>query len=119
MSATTVVGRVSSDPSWTHAKRTALIGLTVVALVAMSFFVGRATAHLGSTSFSAQVVGTRTQLSAANRALIAGEVAPAGVARTTSALSPANRALIAAEVAPVTEQLGHANVASCRVGQPC
>jgi hypothetical protein len=115
MSATTVFGQVRSDQASTHSKRNAVIALTIIALFAVSFFVGRATAssHVSSTSSSAQVA-THPQLSPANRAIIAGEVAPLSNASTTERLSPANRALIAGEVAPLsnastTEQLSPAN----------
>jgi hypothetical protein len=93
MSATTVFGQVRSDQASTHSKRNAVIALTVIALFALSFFVGRATAtsHVGSST----QVATHTQL------------------------SPANRALIANDVAPVTQQLSQANTAVCLAGRPC
>src|ERR1019366_1864313 len=114
MSATTVFGQVRSDQVSTHSKRNAVIALTVIALFALSFFVGRATAT-SHVSSSAQVSGTTTeQLSPANRALIANDVAPLSNAGTTEQLSPANRALIANDVAPLsnagtTDKLSPAN----------
>ena len=112
MSATTVFGQVRSDQVSTHSKRNAVIALTVIALFALSFFVGRATAT-SHVSSSAQVSGTTTeQLSPANRALIANDVAPL----TALELSPANRALIANDVAPLSNAV---TTASCVAGRPC
>lgn len=141
MSATTVFGQVRSDQASTHSKRNAVIVFTVIALFALSFFVGRATAT-SHVSSSAQVAthtqlspadraviagdvaplsnaGTTEQLTPADRAVIAGEVAPLSNAGTTVQLSPANRALVANDVAPVTQQLSQANSASCVPGRPC
>ncbi len=141
MSATTVFGQVRTGETSTHSKRNAVIALTVIALFALSFFVGRATATShASTSGQAPIVThprlspanagliandvapvsgtTAQQLSPANRALIANDVAPVS-GTTTQQLSPANRALIANDVAPVTPQLSQANTASCVVGRPC
>jgi hypothetical protein len=140
MSATTVFGQVRSDQASTHSKRNAVIALTVIALFAVSFFVGRATAtsHVSSSvpvaahpqlspanrALIANDVAplsnaaTTPQLSVANRALIANDVAPLTDAGTTPQLSVANRALIANDVAPVT-QLNQANAASCFAGRPC
>ena len=82
MSATTVFGQVRTGETSTHSKRNAVIALTVVALFALSFFVGRAaaTSHVSS---SAQVA-THSQLSPANRAIIANDVAPLSNAGTTA-----------------------------------
>jgi hypothetical protein len=99
MSATTVFGQVRSDQASTHSKRNAAIALTVIALFALSFFVGRATAS-SHVSSSAQVA-TR-QLSPADRAIVAGEVAPLNNVGTTQQLTPADRAIVAGEVAPIT-----------------
>jgi dipeptide/tripeptide permease len=93
MSATTVFGQVRSDQASAHSKRNAVIALTVIALFALSFFVGRETASTHASS-TAQVT-------------------------TTEQLSPANRALIANDAAPVTQQLSQANTASCVAGRPC
>lgn len=122
MSATTVLGPVSSEQTRTPSKRTIVIAMTIVVLFAVSFFVGRATAtnHVSSVTSTAQV--TRAQLSHANAALIAGDTAPLSVTGTTTQLSAANRAQIAGDTAPVTSQLsqfGQANATSCRVGRPC
>jgi hypothetical protein len=119
MSATTVFGQVGTDQAPTHNKRNAVIALIVIALFALSFFVGRATAtsHVGS----AAQVATHPQLSAANRAQIANDVAPTyvEVAPNGEQLSAANRAQIANDVAPATPQLSQANSASCVAGRPC
>ena len=99
MSATTVFGQVSTGETSTHSKRNAVIAMIIIALFALSFFVGRATAtsHVGS---SAQVA-THEQLSPANRALVANDIAPVS-GTATEQLSPANRALVANDVAPLT-----------------
>jgi hypothetical protein len=99
MSATTVIGQVRSDQATTHSKRNAVIALIAIGLFALSFFVGRATAtsHVNS---SAQVA-THTQLSPADRAIVANDVAPLSQAITK--LSPADRAIVANDVAPVSE----------------
>ncbi len=91
MSATTVFGQVGTDQASTHNKRHAVIVFTVIALFALSFFLGRATAtsHVGST------------------------------AQTHAQLSPADRAIVANDVAPVTSKLRQANTASCVAGRPC
>ena len=93
MSATTVFGQVRSDQAAAHSRRNAVIALTVIALFALSFFIGRetATTHASST---AQVT-------------------------TTEQLSPANRALIANDGAPLTQEISQANTASCVAGRPC
>jgi hypothetical protein len=138
MSATTVFGQVSTEQSSTHSKRNAVVVFTVIALFALSFFVGRATAtsHVSSPA----QVATHTQLSPADRAIVANDVATTGnataaqlspadraeiandVAPLTNAgtdkLSPANRAQIANDLAPVTP-LSQANTASCIAGRPC
>ena len=123
MSTTTVFSQVDTNQTSTHTKRNAIIVFTVIALFALSFFVGRATAtsHVGTSS--AQVT-THPQLSPANRAQIANDVAPTyvEVAPNGEQISPANRALIANEVAPLTAlnpRLGQANSASCLAGRPC
>ena len=143
MSTTTVFGQVDTDQPSTHNKRNAAIVFTVIALFALSFFLGRATApnHLGS---SAQ---THAQLSAADRAIVANDVAPitptyVEVAPNREQLSPANRALIANDVAPLSNTslaklsptnrgqimnddlapvtpLSQANTTSCIAGRPC
>lgn len=141
MSATTVFGQVRSDQASTHSKRNAVIAFTTIALFALSFFVGRATAT-SHVSSSAQVAthaqlspadraivvndvapltnaGTNMKLSPANRALVAGEVAPLPNPSNTEQISPANRAMIANDVAPVTPQLSQANSVSCVAGRPC
>jgi hypothetical protein len=139
MSATTVFGQVGSDQASTHTKRNAVIVFTVIALFALSFFVGRVTAssHVNSTAQVAthaqlspadraiitnDVANTGTftaeQMSAANRAEIANDVAPLSNTGTTTKLSAANRAEIANDVAPVTP-LSQANTASCVAGRPC
>jgi hypothetical protein len=92
MSATTVFGRVGSDRASIHSKRNAVIVFTVIALFAVSFFVGRTTAP---THARLAPVATHAQL------------------------SPANSALIANDVAPVTPPLSQANTASCVAGRPC
>jgi hypothetical protein len=98
MTATTVLGQVRNDQSWTRAKRTVLIAAAIVVLFAVSFFIGRATSstqHVTTiTPTAAHVAGTAPQLSAANRALIANDVAP-------------------------VTQLNQANAASCFAGRPC
>ena len=116
MSATTVFGQVRTGETSTRSLRNAAIAMIIIALFALSFFVGRATAtsHVGS---SAQVA-THEQLSPANRALIANDIAPVS-GTTTEQLSPANRALVANDAAPVTQQLSQANTASCVAGRPC
>lgn len=143
MSATTVFGQVRSDQASTHSRRNAVIAFTVIALFALSFFVGRATATTHASS-SAQVA-THVQLSPADRAIVANEVANTGTV-TAAQLSPANRAIVAGDVAnaaslsgtvttekmsaanraeittdvaPVTSQLSQANSASCIAGRPC
>ena len=114
MSTTTVFGQTDTDQVSTHNKRNAVIVFTVIALFALSFFLGRATApdHVGS---SAQ---THAQLTAADRAIVANEVAPlsnTGFAK----LSPTNRGQIMNDdVAPVTP-LSQANTTSCIAGRPC
>jgi hypothetical protein len=134
MSATTVFGQVHSDQTSTHSKRNAVIVFTVIALFALSFFLGRATAtsHAGS---SAQVA-THTQLSPADRAIVANDVAP-----VTPQLSPADRAIVAGDTAPLTgtlstekmsaanraeiandvpvTPLSQVNTTSCVAGRPC
>jgi hypothetical protein len=141
MSATTVFGQVRSDQASTHSKRNAVIVFTVIALFAVSFFVGRATAT-SHVSSSAQVA-SHPQLSPADRAIVANDVAPLtnagpnmklspanrGIIDTdvapltnpgnTEQISPANRAMIANDVAPVTPQLSQANSVSCVAGRPC
>ena len=117
MSATTVFGQVGSDQTSTHSKRNAAIALTVIALFALSFFVGRATAT--SPVGSSTQVATHSQLSPADRAAVAGDVAPVSNTGSTVQLTPANRALIANDVAPVTQQLSQANTAVCLAGRPC
>jgi hypothetical protein len=114
MSTTTVFGQVDTNQASTHTKRNAGIVFTVIALFALSFFLGRttATSHAGS---SAQVA-THAQLSPANRAIVANDVAP--LSNTVPQLSPANRAIVANDVAPVTP-LGQANTTSCIAGRPC
>jgi hypothetical protein len=92
MSATTVFGQVRSDQASTHTKRNAVIAFTVIALFALSFFVGRATAS--------------------------SHVSPSAQVATHTQLSPANRAEIANDVAPVTP-LSQADTASCIAGRPC
>jgi hypothetical protein len=140
MSATTVFGQVRSDQASTHAKRNAVIALTVIALFALSFFVGRATATNHVSSSSSAQVGSAEKLSPANRAIIAGDGAAlsnVGSVGGIEKLSPANAAQIARDVAPVTEQLsaanaaqvandvapvsqfGQANTAVCVAGRPC
>lgn len=141
MSTTTVFGQVDTDQPSTHNKRNAAIVFTVIALFALSFFLGRATApnHVGSSAQThaqlsaadraivandvAPLSNTVPQLSPANRALIANDVAPVTptyveVAPNGEQLSPANRALIANDVAPVTP-LSQANTTSCIAGRPC
>jgi hypothetical protein len=138
MSATTVFGQVGTDQPSTHNKRNAVIVFTVIALFALSFFVGRATAtsHVGSST----QVATHAQLSPADRAIVAGEVASlngtvstekmsaanraeitSGVAAlntgTSTQLSPANRAIVANDIAPAP--LSQANTTSCIAGRPC
>ena len=96
MSTTTVFGQVDTNRPATHTKRNAVIVFTVIALFALSFFLGRATAtnHVGS---SAQVA-THTQLSPADRAIVANDVAT--VSNTVGRqLSPADRAIVANDVA--------------------
>lgn len=136
MSTTTVRGQVSTDQPSTHSKRNAVIALTVIALSILSFFVGRVTAP-SDVSSSAQVA-THAQLSPADRAIVANDVAtgpvsaqlsPADraivagdVAKTgtvpTEKMSAANRAEIANDVAPLSP-LGQANTTSCIAGRPC
>jgi hypothetical protein len=117
MSTTTVFGQVGTDQASTHNKRNAVIVFTVIALFALSFFVGRATAtsHVSSTA----QVATHAQLSPADRAIVTNEVAPLSNTVATE-LSPADRAIVAddAPVAPVTP-LGQANTTSCIAGRPC
>jgi hypothetical protein len=96
MSATTVFGQVRSEQASTHSKRNAFIVFTVIALFALSFFVGRATAT-SHVSSSAQVA-THTQLSPADRAIVANDVANTGTV-TAAKLSPADRAIVANDVA--------------------
>jgi hypothetical protein len=96
MSATTVFGQVRSEQASTHSKRNAFIVFTVIALFALSFFVGRATAT-SHVSSSAQVA-THTQLSPADRAIVANDVANTGTV-TAAKLSPADRAIVAGELA--------------------
>lgn len=112
MSTTTVFGQVDTNQASTHTKRNAGIVFTVIALFALSFFLGRTTApnHVGS---SAQ---THAQLSQADRAIVANDVAP--VTNGTTKLSPADRAIIANDVARVTS-LSQANTTSCIAGRPC
>ncbi len=116
MSTTTVFGQVGTDQAPTHNKRNAVIVFTVIALFALSFFLGRATAssHVGSSAR----VGTHTQLSPADRAEIANDVATLGNSGTTTQLSPADRAIVANDVAPVAP-LSQANTTSCIAGRPC
>jgi hypothetical protein len=116
MSATTVFGQVGSDQASTHAKRNAVIVFTVIGLFALSFFVGRATA--ASHVNSGAQVATHAQLSPADRAEIANDVAPLSNTGTEK-LSPADRAEIANDVAPATPQLSQANTTSCIAGRPC
>jgi hypothetical protein len=116
MSATTVFGQVGSDRASTHSKRNAVIVFTVIALFALSFFVGRTTAP---TQARPAQVATHEQLNPADRAIIAGDAAPVSNTGSITKLSPANRALIANDVAPVTSQLSQANTASCIAGRPC
>jgi uncharacterized protein YciW len=99
MSTTTVFGQVGTDQASTHNKRNAVIVFTVIALFALSFFLGRATAT-SHVSSSAQLV-THTQLSPADRAIVANDVAPLTntVARQ---LSPADRAIVAGDVSSAT-----------------
>jgi len=138
MSATTVFGQVRTGETSTRSLRNAAIAMIIIALFALSFFVGRATAtsHVSSSAQVAThpqlspanraliandvapVSGTTEQLSPANRALIANDIAPVS-GTTTEQLSPANRALIANDAAPVTQQLSQANTASCVAGRPC
>jgi hypothetical protein len=138
MSTTTVFGQVGTDQPSTHNKRNAVIVFTVIGLFALSFFVGRATAPSHPSS-KAQVA--HTQLSPADRAIVANDVAPLSttVARqlspadraivagdvssvrgpvTTEQMSAANRAEITNDVAPVTP-LSQANTTSCIAGRPC
>jgi hypothetical protein len=96
MSATTVFGQVRSEQASTHSKRNAFIVFTVIALFALSFFVGRATAT-SHVSSSAQVA-THTQLSPADRAIVANDVANTGTV-TAAKLSPADRAIVAGDLA--------------------
>jgi hypothetical protein len=119
MSATTVFGQVGTDQASTHNKRNAVIALIVIALFALSFFVGRATAT-SHVSSSAQVA-SHTQLSPADRAIVANDLPPTyvEVAPNGEQLSPANRAEIANDVAPAAPQLSQANSASCVAGRPC
>ena len=116
MSATTVFGQVRSDQAPTHTKRKAVVVFTVIGLFAVSFFLGRTTAtnHVSSgTQFA-----THAQLSPADRAIVANDVAP--ISNTgTDKLSPANRALLATDVAAVTPQLSQASSTSCVPGRPC
>ena len=120
MSATTVFGQVGSGQASTHSKRNAVISFTVIALFALSFFLGRATASRHSSPITAH-----PQLSAADRAIVAGDVAapgntaPLSNIATSTKLTPANRALIANDVAPVAPLLSQANTASCVAGRPC
>jgi len=139
MSATTVFGQVGTDQVSTHNKRNAVIALIVIALFALSFFVGRATAtgHVGSAAQGAThpqlspadraivandvapLVNTvARQLSPADRAIVANDVAPLSGSVTTDKMSAANRAEIANDVAPVTP-LSQANTTSCIAGRPC
>jgi hypothetical protein len=110
MSTTTVFGQVGTDQASTHNKRNAVIVFTVIALFGLSFFLGRATAT-SHVSSSAQLV-THTQLSPADRAIVANDVAPLSntVARQ---LSPADRAIVAGDVAKTgtvtTEKMSAAN----------
>jgi hypothetical protein len=92
MSTTTIFGQVGTDQPSTHNKRNAVIVFTVIALFALSFFLGRATAtsHVGSAQ-----VATHAQLSPADRAIVANDTA-----RVTPQLSPADRGVVAADVAP-------------------
>jgi hypothetical protein len=140
MSATTVFGQVGTDQASTHNKRNAAIALIVIALFALSFFVGRATAT-SHVSSSAQVAShtqlspadraivandvsttgtvSAAQLSPADRAIVAGDVASLSGTVTTEKMSAANRAEIANDVAPAAPQLSQANSASCVAGRPC
>jgi hypothetical protein len=115
MSTTTVRGQVGTDQPATHAKRNATIALTVIALSILSFFVGRVTAP-SHTSSSAKVA-THAQLSPADRAIVANDVATGPVAAN---LSPADRAIVAGDVAktsPVTtEKMSAANRAEIANG---
>lgn len=145
MSTTTFFGQVGTDRASTHNKRNAVIVFTVIALFALSFFLGRATAP--SDVGSVAQVATHTQLSPADRAIVANDVAPitptyVEVAPNGDQLSPANRALIANEVAPLSNTglaklshanrgqimnddvapvapLSQANITSCIAGRPC
>ncbi len=134
MSATTVFGQVGTDQSSTHNKRNAVIVFTVIALFALSFFLGRATApsHVSSTAQThaqlspadraivANDVATgpvSAKLSPADRAIVAGDVAKTGPL-STEKMSAANRAEIANDVAPVTP-ISQANATSCIAGRPC
>jgi hypothetical protein len=93
MSATTVFGQVGTDQVPTHNKRNAVIVFTVIALFALSFFLGRATATSHVSSNAAQ---THAQLSPADRAQIANDVATGPV---SAKLSPADRAIVAGDLA--------------------
>jgi hypothetical protein len=116
MSTTTVFGQVDTNRPATHNKRDAVIVFTVIALFALSFFLGRATAtnHVGSSA----KVATHAQLSPADRAIVANDVAPVSGQVTTEQMSAANRAEIANDVAPAVP-LGQANTTSCIAGRPC
>ncbi len=107
MSATTVFGQVGTEQSSTHNKRNAIIVFTVIALFALSFFLGRATAP-SHVSSKAQI---HAQLSPADRAIVANDVATGPV---SAKLSPADRAIVAGDVASVpgtatTEKMSAAN----------
>lgn len=111
MSTTTVFGQVGTDQSSTHNKRNAVIVFTVIALFALSFFLGRATAtsHVNSTA----QLATHAQLSPADRTIVANEVAPLSNTVATQ-LSPADRAIVAGEIASLngtvtTEKMSPAN----------
>jgi hypothetical protein len=107
MSATTATrparnDQPSTSPSrWSRSKRPVGVAVVLAILFAAAFVVGQVT-----TSHHASSTPVTPQLSAANRALIANDVAPV----TAPQLSAANRALIANDVAPVTApQLSAAN----------
>jgi hypothetical protein len=139
MSTTTVFGQVGTDQASTHNKRNAVIVFTVIALFALSFFLGRATAtsHVSSSAH----VATHAQLSPADRAIVAGEVASLNGTVTTEKMSAANRAEISNDVAALSNSgtstqlspadraivandapvasLSQANTTSCIAGRPC